>query len=89
MLLSIIYMKGSIFLNVSSLFRNFTFHNEPTSCILVRNAPAYFERTKLRDFSLRNLVVNATPIIQSSFVSGYENFQSNSSYGSINAPASP
>ena len=79
----------NVFLNVSSQFRNVVFQNKPVSCILVRTALAYFERTKLRDFSLRNLVVNATPIIQSSFVSSYENFQSNSSYGSINAPASP
>ena len=76
-LLSIIYMKESInvFLNESSLFRNFAFLNGPINCILVRTAPAYFERTKLRDFSLRNLVVNVTPIIQSSFVSGYETFK--------------
>jgi hypothetical protein len=79
----------NVFLKVSSLFRDFAFHNEPISCIFVRTAPAYFERAKLRDFSLRNLVVNATPIIQSSFVSSYENFQINSSYDSINAPASP
>jgi hypothetical protein len=91
MLLSIVYMKEGIhvFLNVSSLFRNYAFHNEPISCNPVRTAPAYFERTKLRHFSLRNLVINATLIIQSSFVSGYENFQSNSSYGSINDPGSP
>jgi hypothetical protein len=167
-------------LNVPSLFINFAFHNKPRICILVRTAPAYFERrlrlkcdatiaetrfrlsakrtspfksvgesvqsttgrravhislqglycscaslcsvvmwrllaahsillfplhfpsraspcaitfqldsTKLRDFSLSNLVVNATPIIQSSFVSGYKNFQSNYSYGSVDAPASP
>ena len=63
--------------------------SETSPCFFVRTAPPYFERTKLRDFSLCNLVTNATPIIQYSFVSGYENFQSNSSYGSISDPASP
>jgi hypothetical protein len=53
----------NVFLNVSSPFRNSTFHNEPRIFVLVRTALAYFERTKLRDFCLRNLFVNATPII--------------------------